>query len=62
MVFFSVASMEQAVRRIIELGGAVGEGTGEGSDGGYMYPCRDDQGVVFGLQQPTNGGPPRNLP
>ena len=58
MVFFSVPSIEGAVRRIAELGGEVGEGTGEGTGGRYAYPCRDDQGVVFGLHQPTSGSSP----
>lgn len=61
-LFFRVDSMEDAVARVRELGGAV-EGTDLGGDEaqaalGRFRLCRDDQGSPFGLFQPPPGPPP----
>jgi hypothetical protein len=50
-VFFSVPSIEEAAKRVLELGGEVDEGSSEGVGGRYLHSCRDDQGVPFGLHE-----------
>ena len=51
LAFFAVDDIEAAAKRIVELGGEVDE-AGEDSDSGrYLYSCRDDQGVTFGLHE-----------
>ena len=52
-IFFSVPDIDDAVRRVVELGGEVDEGSSESASGRFVYSCRDDQGVPFGLHQPT---------
>jgi uncharacterized protein len=52
-VFFAVDALEAAAERIVELGGEVDEGMGEGRGSRFLYSCRDDQGVPFGLQAPV---------
>jgi len=54
-VFFEVGDLDQAVKRVVELGGEVGEGSSEGEGGRYVHSCRDDQGVPFGLHEPADG-------
>lgn len=54
-VFFSVPNLEEAEKRVLELGGEVGQGRSEGSGGRYLHSCRDDQGVPFGLHEPATG-------
>lgn len=54
-IFYSVPDLDEAVRRVIRLGGEVDEGTSEGSGGRYVHSCRDDQGVPFGLHEPPRG-------
>jgi len=51
LVFYSVADLDAAAKRIVELGGEVDEAGGEDDSGRWLYSCRDDQGVVFGLQE-----------
>jgi predicted enzyme related to lactoylglutathione lyase len=51
-IFFSVSDLDEAARRVVELGGEVGEGASDGPGGRYLHDCRDDQGVPFGLHQP----------
>lgn len=53
IVFFSVPDLDAATRRVVELGGEVGPGAGDGPGGRYAYSCRDDQGVTFGLHEPA---------
>ena len=52
IAFFAVDDIDEAARRIVELGGEVDEAGEEGESGRYLYSCRDDQGVRFGLHQP----------
>jgi predicted enzyme related to lactoylglutathione lyase len=53
VVYFNVADIEAAVRRVRELGGEA-EDPGSSEEGGRFSSCRDNQGVVFGLHQPAN--------
>jgi uncharacterized protein len=53
LVFYSVPDLDRAVRRIVELGGAVDEAGGEDESGRWLYSCRDDQGLTFGLHEPS---------
>src|SRR3954453_10267256 len=50
-IFFSVPSIEEAAKRVLELGGEVDEGSSESAGGRYLHSCRDDQGVPFGLHE-----------
>ncbi len=50
-IFFSVPNLEEAAKRVAELGGAADEGASEGPGGRYLHSCRDDQGVPFGLHE-----------
>jgi predicted enzyme related to lactoylglutathione lyase len=52
VLYFSVADIEAAVRRVRELGGQADDPGPPGSGGRYAT-CRDDQGVVFGLHHPA---------
>ncbi len=53
-VFYSVPDLEEATARIKELGGEVDEMGEEGEGARWLYSCRDDQGVPFGLHQPLS--------
>jgi len=55
IVFFAVDDIDAAARRIVELGGEVDEAGEDGETGRYLYSCRDDQGVQFGLHQSPAG-------
>ena len=50
-VYFEVPDIEAAVRRVRELGGTADDANAEESGGERFVPCRDDQGVPFGLHQ-----------
>jgi uncharacterized protein len=50
VVYFGVRDIEDAVRRVRELGGEADDPAPEGM-GGRFTSCRDDQGVPFGLHQ-----------
>lgn len=50
VVYFAVTDIDEAVRRVRELGGEAEDPGPEGS-GGRFTSCRDDQGVAFGLHQ-----------
>jgi uncharacterized protein len=50
-IFFRVPNLDEAARRIVELGGEVDEGSSDGPGGRYLHSCRDDQGVPFGLHE-----------
>jgi predicted enzyme related to lactoylglutathione lyase len=52
IVFFAVEDIDAAARRVVELGGEVDEAGEDGESGRFLYSCRDDQGVKFGLHQP----------
>lgn len=50
-LYFAVEDIEAAVRRVRELGGEAGD---PGPDEGDRFiRCRDDQGVRFGLHEPS---------
>jgi predicted enzyme related to lactoylglutathione lyase len=56
-VFFPVADIEAAMKRVRELGGVVEDADVEGDEEsqarhGRFKLCRDDQGSPFGLHQP----------
>jgi predicted enzyme related to lactoylglutathione lyase len=51
-IFYVVPDLDEAAKSVIELGGEVDEGGGEGPAGKWLYSCRDDQGVPFGLHEP----------
>jgi uncharacterized protein len=51
VVYFRVDDIEEAVRRVRELGGEAHD-AGPADIGGRFTTCRDDQGVEFGLHQP----------
>lgn len=51
-VFYEVPDLDAAAAKVVELGGAVDEGGEEGEWGRWLYSCRDDQGVPFGLHEP----------
>jgi hypothetical protein len=51
VLYFSVPDLDDAVRRVRELGGEAPDPDPPGASGRYAH-CRDDQGVVFGLHQP----------
>ncbi|HEX5467409.1 MAG TPA: VOC family protein [Gaiellaceae bacterium] len=52
VVYFGVDDIEAAAERVRELGGEAGDPDAEGPGGRYVS-CRDDQGVEFGLHQPS---------
>jgi hypothetical protein len=51
-VFYAVPDLDVAAKRVVELGGEVDEMGEEGESGRWLYSCRDDQGVPFGLHEP----------
>jgi predicted enzyme related to lactoylglutathione lyase len=51
-IFYSVPDLEAAAKQVIKLGGEVDEGGEEGPSGRWLFSCRDDQGVPFGLHEP----------
>ena len=56
-VFFAVDDLDEALARLVELGGTVEEMDVEGdaesqATFGRFKLCRDDQGSTFGLHQP----------
>jgi predicted enzyme related to lactoylglutathione lyase len=51
VLYFSVADIDAAVRRVRELGGEARD-PGPAGMGGRFTSCRDDQGVAFGLHEP----------
>jgi predicted enzyme related to lactoylglutathione lyase len=54
-IFFSVPDLDEAAKRVVELGGEVDEASSEGPGGRYLHSCRDDQGLPFGLHEPPAG-------
>jgi uncharacterized protein len=54
-IFLSVTNLDEAAKRVVELGGEVDEGASEGPGGRYLHSCRDDQGVPFGLHEVPRG-------
>lgn len=53
-VFFTVEDIDQATREVVALGGEVDEGSEDAPSGRYVFSCRDDQGIQFGLHQPPD--------
>jgi uncharacterized protein len=53
VLYFRVDDIEEAARRVRELGGHADDPGPEGPGGRYLE-CRDDQGVPFGLHQPPS--------
>jgi predicted enzyme related to lactoylglutathione lyase len=51
-VFYAVPDLDAAAKQVVELGGEVDEAGEEGESGRWLYSCRDDQGVPFGLHEP----------
>ncbi len=53
-VFFTVNQLESAIARLRELGGQTVSGIhAESASFGRWVECQDDQGVRFGLREPT---------
>jgi uncharacterized protein len=52
-LFFKVSDLEQALTRLLELGGEVRER--RSAESGPNALCADDQGTVFRLWQPAPG-------
>lgn len=52
-IFYMVPDLDEAARQVVECGGEVDEGGEEGPSGRWLYSCRDDQGVPFGLHEPA---------
>jgi predicted enzyme related to lactoylglutathione lyase len=52
MVYFAVANVDDAVRRLQELGGSVKQPAFDVMEHGRMAVCADPEGVVFSLWQP----------
>ena len=53
VVYFSVASIEQAAKQVAALGGQAGDISPEEKGFGRFCTCKDPEGVVFGLHQQT---------
>lgn len=55
-VYFTVPDLDEAAKRVVELGGKVDQAGEEEPGGGrWLYSCWDDQGVPFGLHEPPKG-------
>jgi uncharacterized protein len=52
VVYFRVEDIEAAVRRVRELGGQAHDPPPP-DKGGRFVSCQDDQGVAFGLHEPS---------
>jgi hypothetical protein len=52
-VFFAVADLEQAIAKVGELGGRLVSEINETPGFGRWIECADDQGMRFGLRQPS---------
>ena len=55
-VFFHVADLEAALAAVRSAGGEVLGPVSDSGGFGRWAECRDDQGVRFGLRQPTSPG------
>lgn len=53
-VFFTVEDIDEATRQVVALGGEVDEGSEDAPSGRYVFSCRDDQGIPFGLHEPAD--------
>jgi len=54
-VYFSVPNIEQAAETVRKLGGEAGDISPEEPSFGRFCPCKDPEGVVFGLHQKPAG-------
>jgi uncharacterized protein len=52
VVYFAVNNIEAAAIRVKELGGQAGEISPNEPGFGRFCPCKDPEGVAFGLHQP----------
>jgi uncharacterized protein len=52
VVYFPVSDIEAASSKVRELGGHAGEISPDEPGFGRFCPCKDPEGVVFGLHQP----------
>ena len=52
-LWFRVANLEDAMARVVELGGTA-ERAGDGPEGRHAG-CTDDQGIFFGISEPSTG-------
>ena len=50
-LIFSVPDIEEAAKRIVELGGEVDAGSREGPGGRCLHSCRDEPGLPFRLHE-----------
>jgi len=55
-IFYVVSDLDAAAKKVVELGGEVDEGGEEEPGGRWLYSCRDDQGVPFGLHEAPQSG------
>ncbi len=53
-VFMTVADLDEAAARVVDLGGTIEGDIGSGGPGRWVS-CRDDQGTQFHLQDPWQG-------
>ncbi|KAB2890228.1 MAG: VOC family protein [Burkholderiaceae bacterium] len=51
VVYLSVQDIEQAAKRVVELGGQAGDISPDEPGFGRFCTCKDPEGVVFGLHQ-----------
>src|SRR5215203_1664209 len=54
-IFYLVDDLDEAARRVKELGGEVDDAGEERAGERWAYSCRDDQGVPFGLHERAAG-------
>jgi hypothetical protein len=52
-VFFAVADLDQSMAKVVELGGETVSEVHDNAGFGRWVECRDDQGVRFGLREPS---------
>jgi uncharacterized protein len=52
-LFFTVDDLDASTGKVIELGGSVLGDAHDSGEFGRWAECRDDQGVRFGLRQPS---------
>jgi predicted enzyme related to lactoylglutathione lyase len=50
-IYYVVPDLDEAAQKVVELGGEVDQAGEKGDQGRWLYSCRDDQGVPFGLRE-----------
>lgn len=53
VVYFAVADIVEAAARVQQLGGHAGDISPNEPGFGRFCPCKDPEGVIFGLHQPS---------